>query len=170
MSRNEFSLVIDRSPTGDELDLLYEAGLDDSTPEFGPRAVPMIHVHRDAGSLATAIIDAVGQVESAGFTVVGVRTEDLVALKTVAARTGRTYEGVRRLATGERGPGGFPAPLSGDGYSLYSWTEVARWFAEHYGMPDNTTEYDRLIAAADHLVRARHLLGGHTGELLALAS
>jgi hypothetical protein len=168
MSRNEFTLLIDRTPVEAEFDALYEAGLDDSTPEFGPRAIPMIHVHRDAGSLATAIISAVAQVEQAGFAVVGVRTEDLVTLKTIAARVGRTYEGIRRLATGDRGPGGFPAPLSGDGYALYSWTEVARWFAEHYGMPDSTTEYDRLIAAADHLVRARRLLGGRTGVLAAL--
>ncbi|WP_280306557.1 hypothetical protein [Nocardia neocaledoniensis] len=170
MSAHEFTLVLDRTPSEDELDVLYEAGLDDSTPEFGQRAVPVLHVHRDADSLASAIISAVGQVEIAGFAVVGVRTEDLVTLKTIGARTKRSYEAVRRLANGERGPGGFPAAMSGDGYALYSWTEVARWFAEHYGIPDATTSYDRIVAAADHLVRARHLLGGGTGELSALAS
>lgn len=43
------------------------------------------HVHRDADSLASAIISAVGQTEAAGFAVVGVRTENLVTLKTIAA-------------------------------------------------------------------------------------
>lgn len=170
MSHHEFTLVLDRTPTEDELDALYEAGLDDTTPEFGPRLAPMLHMHRDADSLASAIISAVSQAESAGFAVVGVRTENLVTLKTIGARTGRTYEAVRRLANGDRGPGGFPTPMSGDGYALYSWTEVARWFAEHYGIPDSTTQYDRIIAAADHLVRARRLMGGDTGQLSALAS
>ncbi len=169
MSQHEFTLVLDRTPTEDELDALFDAGLDDSTPEFGPRTVPVLHVHRNADSLATAVVGAVAQAEAAGLEVVGVRTEDLVTLKTIAARTSRTYEAVRRLANGERGPGGFPAPMSGDGYALYSWTEVARWFAEHYGIPDTTTYYDRIIAAADHLVRARRLLGGETGQLAALA-
>lgn len=170
MSHHEFTLVLDHTPTDKELDSLYEAGLDDSTPEFGPRATPVLHVHRDADSLASAIISAVGQTEAAGFAVVGVRTENLVTLKTIAARTTRTYEAVRRLANGDRGPGGFPTPMSGDGYALYSWTEVARWFAEHYGIPDTTTYYDRIVAAADHLVRARRLMGGEAGELSALAS
>jgi hypothetical protein len=47
---------------------------------------------------------------------------------------------------------------------------VDQWFAEHDGMPDRTTEYDRLVAAADRLVRVRRLLGGHAGELAASAS
>ncbi|MFC4123644.1 hypothetical protein [Nocardia rhizosphaerae] len=170
MSHHEFTLVLARTPSDDELDTLFEAGLDDSTPEFGPRIVPVLHVHRHADSVASAIITAVEQAEAAGFVVVGVRTEDLVTLKTIAARTTRTYESVRRLANGDRGPGGFPTPMSGDGYALYSWTEVARWFAEHYGIPDTTSQYDRIVAAADHLVRARRLLGGTAGELSALAS
>lgn len=130
---------------------------------------PVLHVHRDTDKLATAITSAVRDVESAGFSVLGVHTEDMVTLKTVAARVGRTYEGVRRLATGDRGDGGFPAPLAADGYALYSWVEVSRWFASHYDHPDLTTEYERTIAAADHLVRARHLLGGAAGGLAALA-
>ncbi|WP_156959550.1 hypothetical protein [Nocardia sp. BMG51109] len=50
------------------------------------------------------------------------------------------------------------------------WTEVARRLAEHYGMPDTTTEYGRLVAAADRLVRARRLLGDDAGGLIAPAS
>ncbi|MFF2087699.1 hypothetical protein ACFVVM_28310 [Nocardia sp. NPDC058176] len=76
MSRHEFTLVLDRTPTGDELDSLYEAGFDDSTPEFGPCTAPVLHLRRDDDSLASAIISAVGQAEDAGFSVVGVRTEN----------------------------------------------------------------------------------------------
>ncbi|MFD3704514.1 hypothetical protein ACFWUP_15340 [Nocardia sp. NPDC058658] len=166
----EFTLILDHTPTDVQLEALHTAGLDDSTLELGPRTAAVLHLRRVDDSLASAIISALGQVETAGLAVAGVRTENLVTLKTIAARTSRTYEGVRRLAQGERGPGDFPAPMSGDGYSLYSWTEVARWFAEHYGIPDTTTQDDRIIAAADHLVRARHLLGGDTGRLATLAS
>ncbi len=169
MSAHEFTLVIDRVPSDADLDRLYEAGLDDATPEYGPSTSPLVHVHRDAGSLAEAITGAVRQVECAGFVVVGVQTEDLVTLKTIAVRVGRTYEGVRRLTAGTRGSGGFPSPLSADGYSLYSWIEVADWFARHYDRIDTTTEYDRTVAAADHILRARRLLGGNVAPLAGLA-
>ncbi|MFE6920297.1 hypothetical protein ACFVAV_04540 [Nocardia sp. NPDC057663] len=75
MSHHEFTLVLDHTPTGDELDSLYEAGLDDSTPEFGPRTTPVLHVHRDADSLASAVLGAVKQTEAAGFAVVGVQMQ-----------------------------------------------------------------------------------------------
>lgn len=170
MSSHEFSLVIDHNPSEDELDALYDAGLDDATPQYGAHMAAHVHVHRDGGTLAEAITSAVRQAVHAGFQVLGVYTEDLVTLKTIAARIDRTYEGVRRLASGSRGPGGFPEPAGGDGYALYSWVEVSRWLAAHYDREDTTTEYERTIAAADHLVRARHLLGGTTGTLAALAS
>jgi hypothetical protein len=170
MSSHEFTLVLDHTPAEEELDALFGAGLDDATPEYGPHTAPVLHVHRDADTVAAAIVSAVRQAESAGFAVIGVRTEDLVTLRTVAARIGRTYEGVRRLASGQRGPGGFPEPVGADGYGLYSWVQVSRWLAAHQGRKDATTEYERTVAAADHLVRARHLLGGSTGNLAALAS
>ncbi|WP_336088027.1 hypothetical protein [Nocardia sp. SSK8] len=110
MSQHEFTLVLDRTPTEDELDALFEAGLDDSTPEFGPRAVPVLHVHRDGDSLAAAVVGAVAQAEAAGFGVVGVRTEDLVTVKTIAARTSRGHRAAGRagelkmeLGAGEQG-------------------------------------------------------------------
>ncbi|MFB9726890.1 hypothetical protein [Haloechinothrix salitolerans] len=52
---------------------------------------------------------AVRQVEALGLAVVGLHTDDLVSLKEIAQRTGRSYEGVRLLATGRRGPGGSAA-------------------------------------------------------------
>lgn len=158
MSTHEFTLVLDRTPTEEELDVLYEAGLDDSSLEYGAHHPALVHVARDAADLADAIFSAMNDVERAAFSVVAVRGEDLVTLKTIAVRTGRTYESVRRLANGSRGPGGFPVPESSDGWALYSWAQVSQWFAEHYGRPDDVSAYDRQIAAADHLVRARAIL------------
>jgi hypothetical protein len=94
----------------------------------------------------------------------GIEEEDLVSLKTMAHRLGRSYESVRLLAAGKRGPGGFPAPLSGDGWALFSWSNVASWFESNYGTGSSISDDDRLIAAADHLLRARTLVAG---EMLA---
>jgi hypothetical protein len=111
-------------------------------------------------------------VEAAGLTVGSVRSEDLVTLREIAARTGRSYESVRLLAAGKRGPGGFPGPMSSAGWTLYSWAQVRPWFAHHipaYPVDQELltaeqelliAEHDRLIAAADHLVRARALMRG----------
>lgn len=88
-----------------------------------------------------------------------------MTLKEIAARTGRSYERVRLLAAGKRGPGGFPGPMSSDGWTLYSWTQVRPWFAHNYAsaVQDRdlpALEHDRPIAAADHPVRARALMRG----------
>lgn len=120
----------------------------------------------DAGSLAAAIVSCVRMLHGMGIAVTGVESTDLVSLKDIAARTGRTYESVRLLAAGQRGPGGFPAAQSTGQWALYSWALVSRWFAEHFGGAE-VGEYDREIAAADHLLRARHILAGdaHRAEL-----
>lgn len=157
MTLQEFTIYLDRQPTGEELDALYEAGFDDSAPETG-NGHGLIHVSREADTLTAAILSAVEDAQRAGFTVVGIEDEDLITLKTIAERTGRTYESIRLLSTGKRGPGGFPPPLSGDGWALYSWTAVAVWLREHLGEDATSDEHARIIAAADHLLRARALV------------
>lgn len=156
---HDFTLVLDHVPREAELDDLFEAGCDDATPE-SHQGEAWLHFDREASTLAEAIVSAVRDVTSAGFHAVAVQSDDLVALKDIASRTGRSYEGVRLLASGARGPGGFPPPMSGSGWSLYSWAQVSAWFARHYGLTDPAEEYDREIAAADHLVRARAILAG----------
>ena len=172
MTTHSFTLVLDRAPTDDEPDALFEAGADDSTPEWNEGAdTGRLHFDRDAPTLAKALVSALRNVESAGLRVVAVQSDDLVTLKEIAVRTGRTYESVRLLATGARGPGGFPPPLSSGGYALYSWAQVGSWWGAAFGPgPTLATDYDRMIAAADHLVRARALMGGHAEELAALVA
>ena len=55
----------------------------------------------------------------------------------VAERTGRTRESIRLLTTGERGPGGFPAPATHFRVRqrMWRWQEVAGWFAGELGEP-----------------------------------
>lgn len=94
-------------------------------------------------------------VESVGLRVTGIQSDDLVSLRDVATRIGRSYESVRLWAAGQRGGGGFPRPWSTGQWSLYSWAEITSWLGED----DN--EHDREIVAADHMLRARSILSGY---------
>lgn len=156
MTTHHFTAYLDREPTDDEIDLLYEAGFDDSSPERGGGR-GLLRVSRKAATLAEAIVSVVDGARRVGFRVVALEDEDLVSLKTVAQRVGKTYEWVRQLASGKSGPGGFPVVMSGDGWSLVSWAATADWFREHYGSDVTSTERERTLAAADYLLRARAL-------------
>jgi hypothetical protein len=131
-----------------------------------------VHLAIESASMPTAIgrgVRAVEQRGQLGLQVIGVASNDVVSLKDIAARTGRTYESARLLATGKRWPGGFPAPLSRGQWGLYSWTEVSTWLAQHYGT-EAAGSFDRQIAAADYLIRARRMIDDDTarGELAQL--
>lgn len=154
---HEFSLALDRLPDEDEYDLLFEAGCDDGSPETRGKAA-VVHFDREAPSLTHALVTAIRDVEHAGFVVQAVETDDLVSLRTIADRLGRSYESLRLLATGQRGPGSFPPPMSGDGWSLYSWTQVIDWSAKHLYMRDAVNNFAIEITAANHVVRARNML------------
>lgn len=156
-----FTLVLDREPTEDEIDTLFEVGLDDAIPEYGD-GVTFLRVRRAAARLAGALVSAIRHAEQAGFTVTAVRMEDRVSLSEIAVRTGRSYESVVLLATGQLGPGGFPPAFGSGSWALYSWAQVGQWFT-HYD-PEGVLPYAedaREIAAADHLVQARFLLSGN---------
>ena len=171
MKTYEFTLVVDHRLSDEEVDVLFDRA-DDVTPER-ELGRTLIGCDRRATSLAESLVSALRDVEAAGLKVSSVQSEDLVTLKEIAARTGRSYEGVRLLAAGQRGPGGFPNPMSSEGWTLYSWAQVRPWFVNH--APDSLVddellkvEHDRLIAAADHLVRARALMrGDHLADGLA---
>ena len=115
-------------------DALFEAGCDDAL--LGIReGVPFLNFDREAVSLRDAVLSAIHDVERAGIgaQVIRVEPDDLVNGSEIARRTGRTRESVRQLATGKRGPGGFPPPISGltRRSPLWRWTEVVHWLADH---------------------------------------
>lgn len=157
MTDHEFTLVLDRSPSDNEIEALYEAGLNDASLEHGP-VESLAHFSRDADTLTDAVLSAVHQLEHTGFDVVAVQSQDTVTLKDIAERIGRSYESVRLLTTGERGPGAFPPALSSGGWSLYSWAQVADWLRNAGIVEADVSHYDRQIAIADHLVRARAMM------------
>ena len=138
-----FALVLTMPPGPDPMDpddpdardAIFGAGCDDAS--LGRSCgVLSLDFTREAESLADAVLSAIADVRSAGvlgLDVVRVEPDDLVTLGQVAARVGRSREGLRLYAAGSRGPGGFPAPVSGvRGRSpLYRWSEVARWLASN---------------------------------------
>jgi hypothetical protein len=156
MRTYEFTVYLDRVPTDEDYDRIFEAGLDDTTPEVSDgRGV--LRVARRAESAADALTSVIRNVGEAGFRAVGIEDEDLVPLSTIAQRTGRTRESVRLLASGKRGPGGFPPPVAGGGWALYSWAAVSAWFAKNYGKETSVDADAEVLAAADLLLRARAL-------------
>lgn len=72
---HEFTLVLTPGEVTDEqVNSLYEAGLDDGTVSSS-RGIARIDVTRDADSLESAIRSAIGQVNAAGLTVATVEIE-----------------------------------------------------------------------------------------------
>lgn len=147
METHVFALVLDRRPTDEELDELFDAGCDDAT--FGlEHGLPVAQFDRGAATLADAIASAVRAVESVGLVAVRVLDEDLVTLADIANRIGQSRESVRRYATGDRGPGAFPPPVNParDGTVFYRWSEVAPWVRQHLEIDVPDTDFALVVA------------------------
>jgi hypothetical protein len=167
-----FTVVLSHRPTDEELDKLLADGPDDAT--FGvERGVPIAEFDREAANLAEAIVSAVHDLRAFGIDVVRVIDEDLVTLADVADRLSQSRESIRRYATGDRGPGGFPPPVNParDGTLFYRWSEVAPWLRDRLNLV--VPEPDPALVAANLLLQARGVVGRVDGasaltELLAL--
>jgi hypothetical protein len=140
MSSHEFTLVVEGPDLQDEtqVDALFEAGFDDATiGRVG--SIQYLDFDREAESFADAVFSATESFESAvlGARVVHLEPDDLVTMSEIAERDGRTRESVRLLISGDRGPGGFPAPATHfrSRQRMWRWQEVAVWFAEKLGQP-----------------------------------
>lgn len=172
MSTWNVQLRLNREPTEDELNALYEAGLSDAGFEGS-----LVDVDRDAPTLLDAVRSAAGQIRAvAGLRAVGLETQDAVTLSDAAQRLGRrTAESLRLLAEGKRGPGGFPRPLVDTGkVRVYSWAEIVTWLREALG--EDAPAVNRDLLLADHALRladeaeragrnqaeaVRHLIGAY---------
>ncbi|MDE0418135.1 MAG: hypothetical protein OXI95_14535 [bacterium] len=136
-STYQFTLIVDGPDLQDQsfIDLLFEAGCDDATVGVSD-GVQYVDFDREAGALDDAILSAVDDLETLkGVEVVRIADAGLASLADVAARVGRTRESVRLLVSGDRGPGGFPKPVTDprSRYRLWRWSEVAHWFNARYG-------------------------------------
>lgn len=170
MNTWNFQLRLNREPTEDEFDLLYEAGLDDCGFNGS-----LIDCDREAGSLLEAVVSVAVDIRKVpGLRAVGVENQDAVTLTDAAQRLGRrTAESLRLLAEGKRGPGGFPAPIVDTGkIRVYSFAEITQWLREALGedVPTVSRELvlvDRVLRLLDQAERGgrtqveavRHLVG-----------
>jgi hypothetical protein len=140
MKSHQFTLIVEGPDLQEKgtANTLFEAGCDDAAiGRIGP--VQFLDFDREAESLAQAVLGATKMIEEAGIgaRVVHLEPDDLVTLTEIAERTGRTRESVRLLASGQRGPGGFPAPATHfrSRQRMWYWQEVASWFSRSLGEP-----------------------------------
>jgi hypothetical protein len=130
MGPYNFTLIIS-GPVDEHLDELFEAGCNDAL--FGEvDGVHYAEFDREAPAFRQAITSAMRAVNSVDeLRVERIEPEDLVTASDIAARLGRTRESIRLLIAGDRGPGGFPAPVSHlrDRNRLWRWGQVLIWWA-----------------------------------------
>jgi hypothetical protein len=154
MTTHTFTVVLDREPTEDELDGLFVAGCDDAA--FGTDSgLPIAEFDREAETLADAISSAVRNLDAAGLVALRVLDQDLVTLADIGERIGQSRESVRRYATGQRGPGGFPPPVNParEGTVFYRWSEVAPWVRQNLKL--DVTDTDPALVVANLVLQAR---------------
>jgi predicted DNA-binding transcriptional regulator AlpA len=82
-------------------------------------------------------------------------------------RIGRSRQSVDQLVKAQRGPGGFPAPVSGNARNpLWRWAEVEAWFAA-YEHREIDTERPAVTGAINGALEARRNLHAHPDPTLA---
>lgn len=118
----------------ERMDSLYEAGCDDAL--FGERdGAQYAAFDREAPSFSEALASAITDVTSAvdDLSITRIEPDELVTMAAIAERAKLSRESIRLLSRGERGPGGFPAPVAYADHKtrLWHWPDVARWLAEH---------------------------------------
>ncbi len=151
MTIHTFTLIaIGPDLQSDELiDALLEAGCDDALVGRAD-GVQFIDFDRDADTLEEAVLSAVADLESIdGIEVIRIADAGLLSMADIAARTGRTRESVRLLVTGERGPGGFPPPVTDprSRYRLWRSDDVNEWFRSNLDHSIDDIRNDHLRAA-----------------------
>ena len=173
MSIHTFTLVLSAENTDQASleDLVFEAGCDDALL-LHRDGIPFLNFDREAEGLMDAILVAIAEVHRAGpgIEVLRVEPDDLVTAADIAHRTGRTKESIRLLIGGQRGQGGFPAPVRGidQRTRLWRWAEVVPWLARHGALanPSESVEEANTIAAVNAALQLQRLGAGQTTALL----
>lgn len=162
MATYEFTLILEGADalSTPAVDALFGAGCDDAT--FGEvDGCQYADFTRRSRSLAEAVGSAKRAVESAvpGLRVIRVEPEDLVTAADIAERTGRSRESVRLLIAGERGPGGFPSPVSHlkSRGRIWRWSDVTRWFAASLGEEFPAGKGADFLAAVNGALEVRRM-------------
>ena len=159
--------------TAELADALFDAGCDDALVGRAD-GVQYLDFDREAPSLEQAIFSAVSDIEAIdGIDVVRLADAGLVSMADIGTRTGRTRESVRLLIAGERGPGGFPPPVTDprSRYRLWRAADVQRWFGTEYADEHESRE-DHVRAAINAGLELRrhsaHIAEDHETDLRAL--
>lgn len=164
MVEHIFTIVLDRLPeppyNGDLL----------SDTSFGMEdGHPIAAFDREAPSLGEAIYSAIMDLAAQNLQALRIVDEDLLTLADIARRAGCSREAVRRYSTAQRGPGGFPPPVTlgrPGGSTFYRWTEVAAWLRVNTDLAADVDSYALELAYANQLLQARSLC--HAGGADAL--
>ena len=121
-------------------DALFGSGCDDATPS-SRNGVISVEFDREAPSLAEAIRTAIRDVEGAGvgLRVVRIEAGELVTASEIARKVGKTRQAIQYYASGKRGPGGFPTPVTARSarVAVYRWEDVASWMRAANLLPDS---------------------------------
>jgi predicted DNA-binding transcriptional regulator AlpA len=130
MKTYEFSVVASGlDPDDDAFEArFYDGGCDDATVSFQKGHV-IVDFAREAETPQDAVDSAVADVERLGALVDRVEPDPLVTLAEIAARTGVSRASITQYVKGQRGPGGFPAPVARvtSGNPLWRWATVTGW-------------------------------------------
>jgi hypothetical protein len=161
----------------EQFDALHEAGCDDAL--FGVRdGVQYGAFDREAGSFSEALASAIQDVTSAvpSLQVVRIEPDELVTMAAIAKRSGLSREYIRLLSTNQRGPGGFPAPVTYADHKtrLWHWPDIAHWLTEHERAKVEVDAHAADLVAAmnaafDLREHASHLHNKHDLALVAQA-
>ncbi len=159
MTTHIFTLIVvgPDLQSDETVDALFEAGCDDAIVGRAD-GIQYLEFDREAASLEDAVLSAVADVEQIdGAEVLRIADAGLASMAVIAARTGRTRESVRLLISGDRGPGGFPAPVTDprSRYRLWQISDVERWLRAHGGEIDESRD-EHVLAAINAGLELRH--------------
>jgi predicted DNA-binding transcriptional regulator AlpA len=143
----------------DLIDDLFAATGGAADVELSAASTSRVGFDIEADTFADAVLRAIREVESVpGLTVLRVEPDQLVWASEIAERVGRTRQSVDQLVKGQRGPGGFPAPVSGNTrHRLWRWAEVEVWFAA-YEQRRIDTERPAVLGAINATLETRRNL------------
>lgn len=179
MTTHTFMVTIDGLDVEDDeaAEALIHAGCDDASIGSIDDTCFM-DFDREAPCLTAAIASAIRQIESVPGLRVDALVNDsaLVSMADIARRTGRSREGIRLLVNGERGTGGFPAPVTDPNGHNRMWESdaVARWMADYAGTfmdtdPEEQHQLGAFRALLEMRRHARELPADQRADLLDLA-
>ncbi|MHB8244737.1 MAG: helix-turn-helix transcriptional regulator [Acidimicrobiales bacterium] len=152
----------------DHLDGIYEVTDGTANVEIGDGSTGTVGYDIEADTFADAVLRAIKLIERVpGLSVVRVEPDQLVWASEIADRVGRTRQSIDQLVKAQRGPGGFPSPVSGNARNpLWRWAEVEAWFAA-YEHRDIDPERPAVIAAINGALEARRSLHAQPNPTLA---